>query len=161
MSNYYSNSDMILYEERMRMYQENHDTWAHMTDAALADYEQMVLKWQEAVASQETMYQREYAAWEESYAAWVEAANIDLEEPIAPENPVLLPKPQPHQPSPEPQPPVPPPIYISREVTEPEELDTEFGSALIMPGQIILTLNGISFSISPADLSRQYTEVVS
>jgi hypothetical protein len=159
MSNYYNNSDMVSYEERMRLYQESHDTWLHMTDAALADYQQQVAKWEEAVASQNSMYQQQYAAWEAAYAAWVEAGSIG-EPPIAPESPVLLPKPQPHQPSPEPQPPLPPPVYISREVIEPEALETEFGSALIMPGQIILTLNGNSFSISPADLSRQYTEVV-
>ena len=100
-------------------------------------------------------YARQLAGFEDAHAAWEatvaaeQQRNADAEadgpEPQLPPEPV-----QPERPA---------VTYTKRELTEPEEIKTEYGPALAMPPQLVVTSsNGWEFAMSKADFERSFTD---
>jgi len=131
---------------------------SYYANLALAGWESQQANYQKALdlhASQVAMIEGSnaaaQAAWEEAHAAW-EADPGELPEP-----------PQP-PPQPTPAPPEPPDaavvtVYEAREVTEPEELETATGTALILPPRFVLTGDdGVSFALSEQELSAGFVD---
>jgi|SRR5262252_2450319 len=134
MADYYARADVGLWQEQQTGYA-----------AILAAYD-------EHVAEIEAANQAQDENWQAAYAEW-EAAPTPVEGPKAP-------PPEPPPPLPVPPPPEPPvstlTVWASRDVTVPEEIATETGPALILPGRIILVGGAITFALTQAELDVAY-----
>ena len=124
------------------------DIWREEVTA----YEMILLSAQESAATLA-------AAWKETEDAWQARYDIWASDPDAP-----VEAPEPHPPMPEPTPPPEPPVpslavWESRLVEAPEEIQTETGAALIMPGRVVLTADGVSFALAQAELDVAYVPI--
>lgn len=92
-------------------------------------------------AQREAQYQGMLAAWQEAHGAFLE-------------DPTLL------NPGPQPEPPTPvaeATVYDVADVTEPEEIDTPWGTALLIPGMKKLTApDGTVLGVTAADFAASW-----
>jgi hypothetical protein len=118
---------------------------SYHSNVELAAWQSQLENHARALAAWEQNEQAAEAAWQAAYDAW-EAAGAGGDAP----------KPRTTQPAPvAPEPTLI--VYDARLVETAEEVETATGPALVMPGRIVLTGNGVSFALSEGELEHAYT----
>jgi hypothetical protein len=152
MSSYYANTALASWQAQQDNYQNALDAYAEQQTIIEQLNAQTTADWEAACAAVHT-------AWEEAHAAWVaDPGDPPQPEPIEPVNPPAPP------PQPAPREPTPPDaavlsVYEAREVTEPEQLETATGTALILPPRVVLTgTDGVAFALSSEELAAGYAD---
>lgn len=144
MPTYQANNDLAGYQVALNGFIAVRESWVAAEAQRKADHD-----------AAQAEYESAYADWEKAHDAWVaDPGDPPGIEPVEPQPPAEF------VPSPEPTPPGPPATYESRELEGPEEVDTSYGPALVVPPKIVLTgADGHTYAVSEADLARDYTVV--
>jgi len=169
---YYSKNEFAHHQERIAAHEAAVETWKATCLDLNDGHAKNMKQWQDHLAAhqaeQEANRQRfelAHEQWQQAYAAWENDHPEDVVEPIEPQLVDIPDHPEDLEPQPPALPPEPDPVpelgtYQVREISEPEEIEAETGTALVMPPSLIVTgPDGNEFGVLPGEFDKMFEEV--